>query len=284
MKTAGVVVLYNPENDFVQNILSYFDMIDILIVIDNSPFPNNRTKELRALSGVIYLGEGRNHGIAKALNIAAEISIKNNCDWLLTMDQDSYFIQEEKVKYISCFKQIKLDRTIGVVGTSYGDGKNNWISEVECLITDVSHLITSGSFINLEIFKIAGPFDEKLFIDEVDTDYCYKVLLKGFRVCLIENVRMNHALGRNIAVRNFYFGRKVVRNIHSANRIYYIVRNFLYMYKVYHKKFPDDLRKNLKITLNRIKNCILYSGEPFKAIKMMFIGVVHNYRQRFGPY
>ena len=36
MKLAGVVVVYNPPNEVINNMKSYLDELDILFVIDNS--------------------------------------------------------------------------------------------------------------------------------------------------------------------------------------------------------------------------------------------------------
>ena len=39
--------------------------------------------------------------------------------------------------------------------------------------------MTSGNLLNLKIAEKIGDFEEKLFIDEVDHDYCYRIRRKA---------------------------------------------------------------------------------------------------------
>ena len=46
VKIAGVVVLYNPDDNVRTNIDSYINELDILYVVDNSPIPNDNNKKI----------------------------------------------------------------------------------------------------------------------------------------------------------------------------------------------------------------------------------------------
>ena len=51
MHIAGVIILYNPEQDVFNNIVSYLGALDCLFVVDNSEQPNEeliaKIKELQ---------------------------------------------------------------------------------------------------------------------------------------------------------------------------------------------------------------------------------------------
>ena len=88
MKIAGVVVLYNPTEDVLDNIESYLCDIDRLYIIDNSiESHQNMFKD----SKITYIPLMQNKGIAYALNEGAKHAIEDSFEYLLTLDQDSSF-------------------------------------------------------------------------------------------------------------------------------------------------------------------------------------------------
>src|SRR5262249_26473198 len=102
-KIGGCVVLYNPDARVASNIQSYCDGVDILFVIDNSPAPDAVLVErIKAVSTrIVYSWMGENKGLAGALNVACRMAAGENCDWLLTMDQDSCFLDDDITRFIN---------------------------------------------------------------------------------------------------------------------------------------------------------------------------------------
>ena len=99
----GTVVLYNPLENVKDNILSYLDLLDKLYVVDNSVNQDNQYL-LPSSNKIVYINNKDNLGIAKALNIAFERAIKDGYTWVLTMDQDSKFLDDNFEKLISSTK------------------------------------------------------------------------------------------------------------------------------------------------------------------------------------
>lgn len=101
IKLAACVVLYNPDDTIFENILTYGNYVDKLIVIDNSLKKNNllidKLNEIFE-SKLIYINNNDNLGIATALNQACDKAIELKFKWILTMDQDSSFINFEHYK------------------------------------------------------------------------------------------------------------------------------------------------------------------------------------------
>ena len=105
MKIAGVVVLYNPDDNVRTNIDSYINELDILYVVDNSPIPNDNNKKINC-EKIKYISNNGNKGIANALNVGANNALKENCEWLLTMDQDSTFKDNSLSKMKELLKKL----------------------------------------------------------------------------------------------------------------------------------------------------------------------------------
>lgn len=56
---AGMVILYNPDEKFINNILSYIDYVERLYVIDNSENVNiNIIDKLKTIDKIDYIYNG----------------------------------------------------------------------------------------------------------------------------------------------------------------------------------------------------------------------------------
>ena len=102
MNIAGVVILYHPDIQLLsENIKTYVQGLKQLYVYDNSETKLPGIEEaLRNLHPSIqYNYFNANEGIAKRLNRAVEEAVRNNYDYLLTMDQDSSFKEGDFEKY-----------------------------------------------------------------------------------------------------------------------------------------------------------------------------------------
>jgi len=109
--------------------------------------------------------------------------------------------------------------------------------------------VSSGSLTNVKIAKSIDGFDEKLFIDHVDHDFCLRLYRAGFYVIRANKVWIFHEIGK---IKKIYIlhgigkitGIKwLLKPYHILNhppiRIYYQTRNLLYMLRKYKKEFTD---------------------------------------------
>ena len=98
----AVVVLYNPNDSVINNIATYQQHIKKTIIVDNSERVNiTIINELGKMPNIEIIINNKNIGIAAALNIGIEKAITNGANWILTMDQDSFFEDDMMGKYIS---------------------------------------------------------------------------------------------------------------------------------------------------------------------------------------
>lgn len=283
MRIAGVVILYHPElNSILKNISSYLSKLGTLYIADNTENPDPvLIKKIKALPDTVYLHDGENMGIAKRLNEVANKAKSKNYDWLLTMDQDSMFAENNLQNYLHCVNSFKEKEQVAMFGVEY-DKKVCQHQSQGCLSIETNQLITSGSIVNLGIFHHLGGFDENLFIDEVDLEYCYRAIVKGFKIIKQKNIYLHHNLGDISYHRSLKNFKLTPRTLHSPIRIYYMTRNYYYLNEKYKSTFPRETTIRRKGLLNRIKNNLLYGNKRFTTIKYILKGYSDYRKKKMG--
>jgi rhamnosyltransferase len=211
IKLAACVVLYNPDDTIFENILTYGNFVDKLIVVDNSLKKNNllidKLNEVFE-SKLIYINNNDNLGIATALNQACDKAIELKFKWILTMDQDSSFINFEHYK--KCLEKVQNVNNVALLAANTDkEGYSNFDKNgCSCNYReDKFSVITSANIVNLEYFEEIGRFNDKLFIDMVDYDYCLRINIKKLKILYFPDVFVEHKLGE-VHLRTNIFTRK----------------------------------------------------------------------------
>ncbi|MFV0447972.1 MAG: glycosyltransferase [Vibrio sp.] len=217
-KTCGLVIWFNPKEQEVENLSQHLKYFDDFVIVDNSDIDNKILLDrIGTDCRIKYIPLLNNEGIAYALNIGCQSAIDMKYDWILTLDQDSYFDVGQLDKYFCCIQSKLDDSSIAVFSSSRKeDVKEGYQSLV----------ITSGNILSLKAYKDVSGFDNALFIDEVDFDMCFKLQKYGYKIFQFKDVILNHNLGENYNER-MLFNKKVRVMNHSPLRKYYIFRNRL---------------------------------------------------------
>lgn len=279
-KICGVVTLYNPPGNYLLNISTFSQFLDKIFIVDNTPaaISDNHHILLQRFPNAVILSTGKNLGIAKALNLAIEVALENNASWLLTMDQDSYFDVDQAEKYFNSCTEIDKDK-VAILSPSHEivstDGES-------CLYKKRDEVMTSGNLLNLSLIRHIGYFNEELFIDSVDHDYCLRTNLLGLEVLQATNCFIRHVVG-DLYQGSFLFGlKKKTFHIHSPKRMYFIVRNGLYIAEKYGKEFPAYVKMLKEANYHRISKCVRYSDHRLEYA-LRIIKAYYDYsRKRFG--
>ena len=291
IKLAACVVLYNPDDTIFENILTYGNYVDKLIVVDNSLKKNNllidRLNEVFE-SKLIYINNNDNLGIATALNQACDKAIELQFKWILTMDQDSSFINFDHYK--KCLEKVQNVNNVALLAANTDkEGYSNFdINECSCNYReDKFSVITSANIVNLEYFEEIGRFNDKLFIDMVDYDYCLRINIKKFKILYFPDVFVEHKLGEVHLRTNIFTRKKKYKTEHNAQRAYYICRNSLYLSKNYGKYFSKEfgMLHILNIVfIHDVTKILLYEIDKWNKLKAKFIGLYHFLINRYGKY
>lgn len=267
MKYAGVVVLYNPTSKDLENINTYIKYLDRLYIIDNSEKENIYATKLMAAYKCVYISRLENLGIAKALNIGADKAIEEGFEWLLTLDQDTKLnkdVFDTVTKYIENIDCLN----IGIICPWH----NTKLLDVKPSI-DIDHpldVMTSGNFVNLDIYQKIGGFKEWLFIDGVDIEYCLNLRKNGYLISRLNTIQIYHDLG-DIKLRKFLWRTFMCTN-HNYIRNYYMQRNYRYIRDMYIDIEPEFCRTLVKIKQISFK-IIMYENDKCRKLRNIYRGI-----------
>lgn len=277
---AAAVILYNPDNTIIDHISTYADNVDIVFAIDNSDQKKaDIIERLLKNSNVYYIDNYGNKGIAHALNIGAKKAIEMGYEWLLTMDQDSLFQPEVIQNYFECWDNYPAKQLIAIFSPVHFPLKPSLHNDT-CTSVPKTHVMTSGNLLNLTVFQRLQGFNEQLFIDEVDHEYCLRAHLSGYNVIEFSHISLSHNLG--IPTTIYKNGQSIQSSTHSPKRFYYIIRNRLYMWRMYHNSFPEIEGIQLFNIIKTILFPLIYHDQ--KVLRFLHItrGILHFMVNRYG--
>ena len=255
-RVCAIIVTYNCGEKVLPTARSVMPQVDRILFVDNGSL-DATGKILEMIRGeapgaVEILTLGENRGIAYALNLGVRRAIELGYPWVLTMDHDSEadgrmvdnllgavhkYGEPEKV-IISA--PVYIDRGTGEAGRIYryeGWRRHRLDPLPPGRIAAPTVVITSGNLLNAGHFKAMGGFDESLFIDYVDHDFCLRADIAGFHIIVCAGASLSHSVGE--AVSRKFLGFGIFSTNHSPERRYTIGRNRMIMIRRYAKYFPS---------------------------------------------
>jgi len=282
-KIIAAVVLYNPSSTILDNISSYITVVNALVVIDNSSSKNSILIEqlLKTDPKIVYIDNAGNQGIGYALNQAADYAITHGFDWLMTMDQDSFY--EDCPAYIDCFKNAKHKEKVAV----FAPNIDKVSVDSDCEVKQKELVITSGNLVNLALFNSIGRFEQKLFIDEIDHDYCLKARDLNYEIVQFPHIYLGHTIGEEETLTSLILRKKKKKASHSHQRIYYQTRNRFYMWKRHGKKHPEYFSfwsVFYKVIYKKVFRIIQWEDDKLLKLKAVYCGVRDFLTHKYGAY
>lgn len=275
MNIAGICVTYNPVlEDFENNLRCHAKILPNIFIIDNSDNKEIKIKLknlCEKISNVKLITLSKNYGIARALNIGCDLAIDCNCDWVVTLDQDSLMPESMLNEYVSFLnnpENISSGSKIGMLTCQM----TTWLNPVSTNkdYEQVKTCWTSGAFMNLKAYSQSGKFDEDLFIDLVDFDICYRMYLHNFIIFRLNNVLLTHSLG--LTKIHKLLGERFYVTNHSPLRRYYMTRNSLYLRKKYNHAGVSSYGNFFVKILIIINKILFFEDKKLLKLKAMWLG------------
>lgn len=228
LSVAGVVVLFQPTQNVVDNIFSYIKSVKRLFVVDNtenSSAETNRVVEVLKKNPLVdYIALPNNPGIARALNIAFRKAVQEGFQWIISLDQDSSFETNVLTIYEQYIKSNKEELSkIALLSPEYLFERRKYKPLKESKIVDFT--MQSASLFNLPVFEKIGPFREDFFLDCVDYDYFCRARKNGYFIVQCAGALLKHNPGITKRKRILFCEYKY--GYMSPLRLYYQVRNLL---------------------------------------------------------
>jgi rhamnosyltransferase len=287
----AIIVLYEPNIKVLKDMLkSLENQLDYFIIIDNTPGEDNlRYINLRCMFEYVPLY--KNIGIAGAQNIGVELARNKKYEFVLFSDQDTIYPKDYINVMMKCWNDLKncenicaiaplfkdknkLGENDGFIKSSYWGSKRFFPSKG---IHEICQAISSGQIVKTEFFSIIGLFDERLFIDWVDLEWCWRARAKGFKLLGNANIIIQHSLGNNAKS----IGTREI-NIRNPSRHYYITRNCIYL--AINSKYIRSTERMVLL----IKSFLYVLGFTFlsrghaKNLRYTMVGLVDGIRGQLG--
>ena len=277
-KVAAIIVSYNPDKNLLDSVNLLISQVEKIIIVDNGSIEEKR-KDISSIKDIdnerieVIFNE-ENLGIATALNIGVREALKQGFNWILTMDQDSKASKDMVEKMFEVYNNIdeKERKSILSIFPNFVDERIQSIEENSVMNTYeyVDADITSGNLVKAEVFDKVGFFDDSLFIDLVDTDFCMRLNEKNIKMIKVRDAILYHSLGESQSVKSI-FGKFNTSN-HSALRRYYMTRNRFYTWEKYKDLNSFTLNRDKKLFKKEFIKIILGEKDKVNKIKMVFKG------------
>lgn len=235
---AAGITLYEPELERLkENIDSVLPQVERVYLVDNASSNTAAFKaQYRNDTRITIIENSENAGIAKALNQMCDAAIEDGFDWILTLDQDSLPEPDMIEKYS---RHTEMDE-VAIITPRFEDDNEPQVisSESNKAYEQLHRCNTSASLLRLSAYKEVGGFDEEMFIDYVDFDFCTTLEEHGYMIIRDNEAVLHHRLGTAQEITFFIpLGRLLgIKKLqkpmftynHSPLRTYYFVRNLRY--------------------------------------------------------
>jgi len=226
-KVVAVIVAYHPDLALLKRVIeSTATMVSTIVLVNNDQ--GDWSDGFKA-SAFVHTPE-RNIGLAAAYNFAAEFARGEAATHLLLLDQDSVpapgmvpqllaeYSRSEPIGGVGPLWKDPRTGETGRFAVKFGETRAPKPDEV----LNVSFLISSGSLIGLASLSEIGPFDDRLFIEHVDTDWALRAKAKGFSLYGVAAAVLEHTIGNGVLVLPASSRRTF---LYPPERTYYLVRN-----------------------------------------------------------
>lgn len=287
MQNTSIIVCYNPDLKHLLELCRTLLNDDTFVVlVDNSDVPYLQSDAFPEGCELITLDS--NVGIAKAQNIGIQYAISSGSDNIIFFDQDSSVqpgllrtmisaLESGQYKIVApkCIDDISMLELPSLRVNKYGISKSIYAGD-SVLPIEVDIVISSGMAVSSRVFSEVGIFDESLFIDYVDTEWCLRCKLKQIPIYLIPSVTMYHRIGKKIVNLGL-----ICIQIHSPERCYYQIRNSLHLFRKKHIPLLFAFKEFASTLINRII-LIAIVNHKIRYAKMYLHAIIDGFRGAGG--
>lgn len=284
-----VIITYNCDNDFIKTFNSVKNQVDKIVIVDNGSKKEtldilNKLKEENNIELILL---PKNLGIAAAQNIGVKYALDNNYEWVMTLDHDSVLDKNMVSEMLKAWKNLsKEDKKMTLsIFPHYIEANldiDNQLKDDIDYVKEVEAGIASGNLVKKEAFDTIGLFDEKLFIDWVDNDFCFRISEAGYKMIEVGKAFLYHTIG-DVVIKKFLFKKPKCTN-HSPLRRYYSTRNRFYCAKKYNNESIKMLKADRNSFYRDILRIIFYEEQKIEKLKMIYRGYKDYKKNIYGEY
>lgn len=278
IQASAVIICYNPNPELVKsNIAAIAENFSEVIVVDN--FSNNVEAwqcEVDLISNVVIVNLDFNSGIGHASNLGILLSSVSS-KWIGFFDQDTEIHPDYLYFMLQCNRlEIESDDVAMVVPRFDYQYKHH--SYQNRGVRLVMTAIASGSLLKRAVIQDVGLFEEELFIDYVDTEFCLRLWSRNYKILEVVGVKLNHSLGN--------MTRDPITKLHTSNhspiRRFFRARNRVFVHKKYFSKYPSWVIRDILRMFTENTKMLLLEGDKIKKFNAVIKGILNGIKGRYG--
>lgn len=263
----GIVLFHPDEARFRQCLDSILSQSERVYIFENAETADRFETDER----IVFWGDRENRGLAHALNRLLERAKEDGFRWMVTMDQDSVMPPGLIEAYAQKIAQSQKAHwaSLGILCPQVIDRRRAYL-QVKTKPEEeyVAKCITSASCTFIPAWEQVGRFDEWLFVDLVDNEFCKRLQVCGYPILRLNRWVLDQEFGKiepkSERVQRFWlriakltgnpnFAKFSYKKYVSPMRVYYTNRNIIYVnrklklygqvgYESYHcKSYPGFL-------------------------------------------
>jgi rhamnosyltransferase len=280
-RVCAVIITYNPHPAFLGNIAAAGAQVGHVVVVDNGS--SGETEEhlhaLEARQDCTVIRNRQNLGIAAALNLGVKYAMEAGFDWVATFDQDSRISEGFISQMLDTYRQASHPEKVALIAPTYVD-RESGIQQPIMRARNGENLVTmtSGNMLPSSAIQNLGAFDESLYMDYVDIEFCLRARRQGMRILQSPAV-LFHSCGR--LTHHRLFGRRFGASNHSAARRYYITRNRVRLMMPYAADW-SWLWREIKMMLSEATKIVLVEDDKWKKFRAMAAGIADALSGKIG--
>lgn len=296
---AIVIVTYFPEASKFSQLLRNLSTgpAELVIVVDNTDDLDvaSLLRQEAEISEAIYISEGRNLGIAAALNFGVRRAQAVGADLVWLLDQDSGASPQLLKVLREALERARSrsDAVVAVGPNSYDhrDGLRlvprfsalgptlRHARQIGSEMVQVPYLVSSGTLLHVPTWELVGEFRDDYFIDHVDYEWGVRATLAGYQLFAAGAAEMPHELARIVKRK----GGGTMRVHGQSTRRYYQVRNYFLLQR--DLKVPLAWRFGLLLlTAQAIARVFWPISDLRNAAKYVLAGVSDGLRNKRGQF
>ena len=295
----AVIVTYNPPPGMVTRLRAVLAQVSRVIVVDNASRELLLGGDLSAAESdrIEYIRLDRNIGLAAALNRGIERAQALGARQALLLDHDSTptpgMVSELRrgaashagAVAIAAPRVAYAHPAIRCRWPASQPGGRWWFRFAYAARMPgpqtVDLAIGSGMLLDIAAWERIGCFDEALFIDLVDTEFCLRARAAGYAVLAVPQAVLEHTLGE--VEQRQLLGVPVYPTHHSTLRHYYLSRNRIILTRRFGWRFPNWLYYETMSALKLTVKVALYEPDRTAKLSSMLRGTLAGIRMAGTP-
>jgi rhamnosyltransferase len=254
-----------------------------MVVVDNGSGPEELASLRQAASQLSFqlIENGRNFGVAEALNRGVASAKEQGFLWVILFDQDSRITDGFLDAMFETWEAHPHRARVASLHPRHVDPG----ADVEPVIRRARDggpvvSMTSGSLMPAWIFDRIGYFASEYFIDEVDTEYCLRIRAAGYILADSRNAVLVHWVGQSRYAS--FLGFRFRPSHHNAVRRYYISRNRIAVFRKYIAIFPAWVLQAMYAAAKDTVKIMVAEENRVRKLRNFLLGTWDGFTGRMG--